>query len=75
MNEVIVVDFIEAYKRKEARERRRIPYTLAAVEIGIPYNTLQDYVHKRTKSINFRNLKKLMDWLGTTDFNDVLKRQ
>lgn len=71
----VVIDFREAYARKEKLVGKRIPLTQASRESGISYSSFYSQMNGQQRAINLDVLTRLMDWLGTTDFNDIFKRR
>lgn len=75
MDDVIVINFLEAYQRKELKVGHRITYADACRESGLPYATFLDYLHGRSRTVSLNNILKLMVWLEVEDFNEMFERR
>lgn len=73
--EVIIINFREAYARKEKRDGRRISKKVAARESGMSYFSFTSLIRGDYRTVNLDNLLKVMVWLETDDFNDMFERR
>ncbi|MCU0481681.1 MAG: hypothetical protein MUE54_10795 [Anaerolineae bacterium] len=73
--EMIVINFREAYARKEKKAGRRISKKVAAKQVGMSYFSFTSLMRGDYRTVNLDNLLKVMVWLDTNDFNDMFERR